>query len=256
MLDFAQKLSLLSVLRYGAWRFLGGDRPVALSLRNGIRFELRRRTSGNNDYGVAYEVFVLNYYADSGGLIPKNVHLIVDLGANVGFSLLHFLHSYPSCRIIAYEPHPRCGAQIERNLTLDGTRGRVELNGKAAGAATRVSHLSDLGTSSSLNAESSVNGFAVHVEDVFPRLLGQRIDILKMDIEGGEYEILADPRFEELDIRAIVMEWHSRGGGHADKSWCEERLRNMGFTVRDIFVSEESGMFWAWRDKYHPRLKS
>lgn len=247
MLNFVRELSAASAVRYGVRRVLRNSRPITLSLRDGTRFELRKRTHGNNDFGVAYEVFVHKHYADRWGLVPENVRLIVDLGANVGFSLLYFLHSYPASQIIAYEPHPLFAAQLKRNLMLDASEHRVEFHNKAAGNTNRNDHLSDSGTSSSLCSGASSTTLSVEVEDIFPRLLGQRIDILKMDVEGGEYAILADPRFKMLDIGAIVMEWHSRGAGHEDRRWCEERLKDIGFSVRDLFVEDQFGMFWAWR---------
>lgn len=85
------------------------------------------------------------------------------------------------------------------------------------------------------------------VIDIFPLLSGEHVDLLKMDIEGGEYEILADERFSELQIDAIVMEWHTRGGGINDKRWCQERLGSLGFVIDDIFTEPSHGMFWATR---------
>jgi len=247
MLDFTRKLSAESAIRFGARRIIKGDNPITLTLRSGERFELRsERTAENNrDYGVAYEIFVERFYDDGGYLVPDHVLNIVDLGANIGLSLLYFLHRYPSCHIIAYEPHPGLAAQAERNLLLDGTRNRVELHVKAAGAATRPMYLTNSGMGSSLTATESSATVAIEIEDIFPRLLGRRIDILKMDIEGGEYEIVDDYRFEQLNINNIVMEWHSRGGKVNDKLWCEGKLQNLGFNISTIFENCDCGMFWA-----------
>jgi FkbM family methyltransferase len=245
MLDFARKLSPVSMLHYGAWRITKSDRPIRLALRSGARFELTHGDAIDNDYGVAYEVFVHEYYKDDGIPLPKDVRLVVDLGANVGLATLYFLHKYRSCRVIAYEPHPRYAAQAERNLELDGTSHRVEFHRKAAGASDRLMYLTDQGASSTLTEAASPATLTVEVEDIFPRLLGQQIDILKIDIEGGEYEILGDPRFEQLELGAVAMEWHSRGAALEDKQWCERRLQSLGFAIRDIFIGRDCGMFWA-----------
>ena len=107
--------------------------------------------------------------------------------------------------------------------------------------------LTDAKSSSSLTDSFSSNTLPVEVIDFFPLLCGKHIDVLKMDIEGGEYEILADDRFAELDIGAIVMEWHSRGGGVEDKRWCERRLVGLGFAIEEIFTQSSHGMFRAIR---------
>ncbi len=253
MLDFARTLTLPSALCYGLWRFAKRqEESVSLALRSGIRIELRPDGCGNGDYGVAYEVFVLDFYRPPAGIDPAAVRLVVDLGANVGFSVLHWLAAFPTCRVIAFEPHPAHVAQARRNLALNGAEGRVELHMVAAGARTRRMALSDEGTSSSLG---TAGGTEVEVVDVFPLLLGCRIDLLKIDIEGGEYEIFEDPRFAKLDIGAIVMEWHARGQGEEDRAWCERRLQALGFNIETLFATPTHGMFWALRGGPHPAME-
>ena len=247
MLNFANRLTPASALRYCAWRVMRRDNAVTLTLRSGPRFELRPDSSENNDYGVAYEVFVHDYYNDRACRVLEPAKLIVDLGPNVGFSLLYFLHEYQHCRIIAFEPHPCHFAQAERNLVLDGSRHRVELYAQAAGAKTRMVELSDEGACSSIVESTAQKRFSVETVDIFPLLAGRRIDLLKIDIEGGEYEILDDNRFRELDVGAIVMEWHSRGGGLDDRGWCHQRLRGLGYATEDTFTTSTYGMLWAKR---------
>jgi FkbM family methyltransferase len=247
MLDFTSHLTLASTLSYAAWRAGGRRGRVTLALKSGPRFELRPDCWGNNDYGIAYEIFVLDYYDDRGRIAADDIKLIADLGANVGFSLLYCLHRYPCCRILAFEPHPRHYAQAVRNLALNDVRQRVDLYPMAAGARTRTMRLTDRRSSSTLVETTASDTLAVDVADIFPLFEGKRLDILKMDIEGGEYEILSDSRFEHLDVGRIVMEWHSRGGGIEDKKWCEQRLRSLGFTIEEIFTHASHGMFWGWR---------
>ena len=246
MFDFIRKLRPESALSYVAWRMRKRAGSINLALRSGPRFELRGDDSTNNDYGVAYEVFVHDYYGRT-SLLENGIRLIVDLGANVGYSVLYFLHQYPSSQVIAFEPHTSHVRQLERNLLLDGNRDRVKLYAKAAGARTRLMRLTDSQTSSSLTEDHSLGTLPVEVIDIFPLLSTKHIDVLKMDIEGGEYEILADERFATLDIQVIAMEWHSRGGGIGDKEWCERRLTSLGFAVEEIFTKADYGMFWAIR---------
>jgi FkbM family methyltransferase len=219
-------------------------RPIALHLRSGVQFELRRGDL-NNDYGVAYEVFVLEYYADHHRRLGK-VELVVDLGVNVGYSTLYFVHKWPGCQVLGFEPHPAHFAQAKRNLELDESGDRVELHNVAIGSTTRKAMLTDRMSASALAEEGE---FEVDVIDVFPLLEGKRIDLLKMDIEGGEYELLADPRFTQLDIGAVVMEWHCRNDWVEDKRWCEQRLRGSGFAIEEIFAKpNDTGMLWAFRE--------
>ena len=123
MLDFSRNLTLPSVLAYGLWRLGRRERPVRLALRSGPRIELRPDSAGNGDYGVAYEVFVHDYYRPppAAAIDPRAVRLVVDLGTNVGFSVLHWcpLPGQPRRRL---RPHPRHAAQARRNLALSASR--------------------------------------------------------------------------------------------------------------------------------------
>lgn len=247
MLDFTRQLTIGSAVHYVTHRAIGRKHPLRLHMKSGARFELRPVTRDNIDYGVAYEIFVHRFYDNKGLLTPDSVRLVVDLGANVGYSVLYFLHEYPSCRVIAFEPHPARVAQLRRNLEIDGTQSRVELHEFAAGASNRTMRLTDERATSSLTDRVATDTLPVEVEDIFPLLQNKRIDILKMDMEGGEYEIMEDARFESLDVGAVVMEWHARGPGADDKLWCQERLRRLGFSMQEIFDEVTHGMFWATR---------
>jgi len=48
----------------------------------------------------------------------------------------------------------------------------------------------------------------IDVFDFFKAVEGRKIDFLKLDSEGGEYDLVCDPRFADLDARFLVMEWH------------------------------------------------
>jgi FkbM family methyltransferase len=213
---------------------------VVLRLRGGPRFELRG--GRNNDFGVAYELFIHRVYALPPGLRRDQVRRIVDLGANVGFSLLHWLHHFPQARIVAWEPLPSHLEQIRRNLALNGWQDRVELHAAAAGPAVGMLRLTDEGTSAQVREDGAI---AVPVEDVFEQLGGGPIDLLKVDIEGAEYPILADPRFAALQVGAAVMEWHGRADPDADLAFCIERLGALGLAPHEISRDPAHGMFWA-----------
>lgn len=240
--SFSALLGPGSVLRYALWRLRRRRPTVCLCLRGGPRLLLRSPFAGNNDYGVAYEVFVHRHYACPRPLPPASVGLVVDLGANVGFSCLYWLTRYPAARLIALEPHPGHAAQLRANLAVNGVSGRVELHEAAAGIAEGDIALSDAGTSSAVRTDGA-GGIAAKMLDVFALLAGRRIDILKLDIEGGEYAILGDPRFAALQPRALVMEWH---GGRAGRDWCRARLAALGYGIVELFDHDEYGMLWAF----------
>ena len=246
MLDFTKALTPASAVRYVAWKLTQQVKPLPVRLRTGPRFLLRSDTSENNDYGVAYEVFIHDYYRLPPEMDRSRVRTVVDLGGNVGMSVLHWLNEFPSCSVEVWEPNPAHVAQMHHNLALSDQPARVVVHQEAAGARTRVERFASLGTSTSAHVSSDTT-FDAQIVDVLDRLKGRRIDLLKMDIEGGEYELLADPRFAGLEIGALVMEWHAREDAHTDRHWCEMRLMSMGLAIRPVFTERDHGMFWAVR---------
>jgi hypothetical protein len=80
------------------------------------------------------------------------------------------------------------------------------------------------------SSERSVEVECCTLEDIFHRFSLTRIDYLKIDCEGAEYEILenATPRLNQ--IGRISMETH--GTFHRNPRDLEELLRRHGFGIR------------------------
>jgi hypothetical protein len=71
-----------------------------------------------------------------------------------------------------------------------------------------------------------------------------------MDIEGGEWAILGDPRFAAGPPQVVVMEHHPEGSPGPDpRAAALEALARAGLTATaSIFLRADGyGMLWAWR---------
>jgi FkbM family methyltransferase len=246
-MTFISKLSPGSIPVYTFWRLLGRAVPVNLKLAAGPRLQFRPKTRTDNDYGTAYEIFVHGYYDIPDNCLEKSkVALVVDLGSNVGFTCLHWLALCPNARVIAFEPHPAHVNQLRKNLALNKWEAKVEIHSAAAGTRTENVWLSDAGTSSAVQSNQN-GGLEIAMEDFFVQCGSKRIDILKMDIEGGEYALLEDKRFEGLSVRLLVMEWHTSDQQGRNGEWCYARLGEMGYRTSTIFDAGSHGMLSAFR---------
>ena len=101
----------------------------------------RRHTT---DHRVFAQIFVEQEYTPVDDW--NNVEVVVDCGANVGYSSAYFLTAFPESRVIAVEPDPENYRVLTRNLEPYGARavalhaalwsrpGQVELRSRTIGA--------------------------------------------------------------------------------------------------------------------------
>jgi FkbM family methyltransferase len=221
-------LPLSEEARYLLWR-LGGKRwEVALRMKSGKRLLFRPETRFDRDYGTSYDVFTRRLY----DVDLLDARWIVDLGANVGFASLFFCERFPNARIDAFEPHPGHCERARRLFAINGVEERVTLHQEAVSNRAGEMRLTDESTASRLTNNASEPGINVRTVDFF-EWAKQRgtIDILKIDIEFGEYPLLADPRFAELDCRHIVMEWHEDDVRPDGGTSSVDTLRRPGYVV-------------------------
>lgn len=251
-----------SKARYLLWRTgMLGD-AVTVRLASGERIVLQR--SMHMGLNVAYEIFISGTYRSPRPLDPGAIRRIVDVGANVGFSVAFWGVNYPHARIDAFEPHPAHLTALRRTVSANNLGARVTIHPAAVGVASGTCELVSAGVCSTMVDVGGRTGDArafgtitVPTVDIFTAINGRRIDLFKIDCEGAEYDILMDPRFAELDASAIVMEWHAtRAHPEADRDLIE-RLRQLRWEV--IAQPDETreaaeglgisriGMVWAYR---------
>jgi FkbM family methyltransferase len=151
--------------------------------------------------------------------LPKAARTIVDLGANVGFSARFLGECYPDARVIAFEPDPESFELAQRNLAgrpqvslrnlgVAGEPGPLELHRFAAGSWSTSTFMSRHEVMETFTAE------AVTLDSIIDEV--GDIDLLKIDIEGAEYEVLEACR--QLDrVRCIIGEAHTIPGGRPER---------------------------------------
>jgi FkbM family methyltransferase len=242
-------ISSRSLLPYLAWRAgVRSGEAKQIRLRSGEKLILRPEPA--TDLGNAMEVFLFSVY-DSPRLL-SSVRRIVDLGANVGYSVLYFARRFPESHIVAWEPHPEHVRQLKANVAANKLERRVSICPAAAGAQNGAKWLIDRGTSSCVVDEFRPDSVRIDVRDWLQDAGADPIDLLKMDVEGGEYDLLFDDRFARLSVSNLVVECHSnqqRPRGDEDVS---ARLRALGFSVEAGHATQVDGnrvaTLWGFRN--------
>ena len=220
------------------YRLRGGDRRVAIR-------------HGSGDVVILGEVFKRRYYEPVGeaSQVLSQAKKILDLGGNIGLFGLFAADRWPESQIVAFEPDPDNATVHELMIGANDLGERCELvkaaaaahDGCVAFAAGRaaVSYITD-----DAHGEGTIEVQAV---DVLPRIA--EADLLKMDIEGGEWAILADPRFRASPPRAVVLEYHQRMcPGPSPRREAEQALSAAGLRVQSTSDrGDGQGVLWAWR---------
>ena len=172
----------------------------------------------------------------------------VDLGANEGyFTVIAARLCGTSGRVLALEPQQRLIPVIHENLRLNQSTGVALLNAAVGSEAkTAVLHLT-ASTNTGGSGFERRSRFSLPTQEVTMLTLEQvldqqgftRVDLMKVDIEGFEYEaLLGSPQvFEQHRIKAVALELHptllaGRGKRTEDIT---EMLERCGYTRSDSF---------------------
>jgi FkbM family methyltransferase len=151
-------------------------------------------------------------------IFPKDARLIIDAGANVGYASIFFANNYPQASILALEPEPsnfealvtnaRPYPQIKtiRAALWDKAETVVVDNSDESWAAfvTKPDSLPREPDSAMIVQGTTIGELL--------RISGEdKIDILKLDVEGAEKEIFAAADCSWIGkTRVLIVELHDR----------------------------------------------
>jgi FkbM family methyltransferase len=214
-------------------------RPISLALARGVqRFDITVREVA--DLATVGEVLLDDLYEIPG---LDDVRTVVDLGSHIGTSIIYFRLRHPDARIYGFEPDPRSFATLQANV---GDLPGVTIDPRAAAGATGTSTFfsAENSLASSLVAETglrrSVAVGTVSLDDLMDELGLDRIDLLKLDVEGAEYDVLS--RTTRLGaVRAIAGELHP------ELIPCTPEAFFSLLADFDVEVDEHSGASWQFR---------
>jgi FkbM family methyltransferase len=264
MLRLRDQMTRKSRARYLLWRAGLLGKNATVDLRTGERIVLLK--SSLFALSVAYEIFVMDTYRCPQPNVLGSVRRIVDVGANVGYSLIYWGRIYPEACIDAFEPHPDHVEVLRQNLRLNGMEAIVKIHPVAAGTSNKSAYLSDAGAISAIvpgeldgDMEPQTGVIPINIVDFFETMRDVPIDLLKLDCEGAEYELLMDKRFERMSIRNLVMEWHASPARPQADTEIVDRLEALRWKVQPGIVGSavaepglgilRIGVLWAFRER-------
>ncbi|MEK6780193.1 MAG: FkbM family methyltransferase [Bacteroidota bacterium] len=215
-----------------------GDEEYKLSLAGEKRnIVCYTRKYPSSDLITLYEVWGKQEYKIAIEMLSEqNIQqpLILDVGANVGYSTLYFKNYFPTSDVICIEPDRLNLNQISKNISANNFENIILLEGALWPKRSKMALKSDYreGTSASFYVVESeagnVEGYGI--KDVLSIKNWNHIDLLKMDIEGAEKYLFEDEKIAASILRitrVIAIEIHDE---KADRQKIYTALSSNGFT--------------------------
>jgi FkbM family methyltransferase len=175
--------------------------------------------------------------------VPANDHpLILDCGANIGFSVLNYKHQFPHARVIAFEPDPEFVPVLKRNLERNDASD-VEVIDAAVWIDNGTSQWYCEGIDGShLSSEAGKGSKPTIVRTIdLGDYLNEPVDLIKLDIEGAEYEVVRYLGKKLKNVKAMSIECHVDQGTIIPFGEMLKSLKEAGFQL-------SINSFGAWRD--------
>jgi FkbM family methyltransferase len=134
--------------------------------------------------------------------------VIIDCGANIGLSTLYFSLAYPNSKVYAFEPDETLFKLLESNIATNKLS-NVHLHNEAVWIENTNLSFSNKGSEASqidTSGQSATKVKAIQLAEFLSNF--ERIDFLKMDIEGAEFEVVKDCKDQLAKVQNFFLEYH------------------------------------------------
>lgn len=207
---------------------------LSLQMKRPLAQSLTMRQHGS-DFYTFEEIFINKVYRGLTEFLPT-CETVMDLGANIGLASLYFALSFPNCCVFAVEPDAANFGLLTSNLAALSNAGRasvvqaavwnencdVEIDAPDDGAFNAFK----VQTSQGAKATQTVRGMTMN------RLLAmsdfERIDLLKIDIEGAEVPLLQGETDWLKRVGCLAIEFHDDS---RQQSGFDALMQQYGFMI-------------------------
>jgi FkbM family methyltransferase len=202
---------------------------------------------GTRDVDILAEIFMSGSYEPPAALAPafQRPLRIIDLGGNIGLFGLFALSRWDVVSMRSYEPDPDNIQLLRVTAAVDRVWEVIEA--AVSNAVGTMRFVTGQFSESREATPGEKDAIDVPVIDLFAEADAH---VLKMDIEGGEWPILTDPRLHDLHAHAVVVEWHCRQCPQPDpRAYASQLLADAGFVNQHQEPGrfDSNGLLWAWR---------
>lgn len=181
------------------------------------------------------EIFIEEVYLQN---LSPNAH-IIDCGSNIGLSIIYIKQLCPGATVIGFEPDEKNYDLLKKNLhSFQLTN--VILHKAAVWTENKPLQFSVTGTMGS-SISSTTTAETLTVEGIrLKDLLTKKVDFLKIDIEGAEYDVLKDIEPELNNVHNLFIEYHGTFAQNNELTEMLSILVNSGF---NYYIKEATSIY-------------
>jgi len=206
---------------------------VKIKLTNGTKFIVRARTM---DRSVVKEVWLHEIYNQHGITVEEN-DIVLDIGGHIGVFNVYAAQKAKNGKVYSFEPFSKNFERLKMHAQMNQLS-NVKLINKAVAAQTGKQTLN-------LSPDNNTGGHSLHLKtesdnkveietislaDFYQQEGITKVDFLKLDCEGAEFEIVQNNKELISQVERIILECHPHGDKTVDGMIA--LLEEMGYDVQ------------------------
>jgi FkbM family methyltransferase len=137
----------------------------------------------------------------------KKEPTIIDAGGYIGLSTLYFKSIYPDAKITIFEPDKKIFETLKKNIVKNNLSNITAVNLGLGSEEKKVRFYPDNADGGSIYGDT--NNFTEIELTKLSKYINKEIDLLKMNIEGAEWEAFEETKEKLNMINEIIFEYHA-----------------------------------------------
>lgn len=168
---------------------------------------------------IYMELFRERHHGKMPSFLPNKNIVIIDLGANEGYSVLKAKEIAPNSKIIAVEPNPTAFRLLKKNVESNRLKNVILVNKAVTSRNGRISFEIVKGRTEVGSVEvykkfrrkdrlKKITVDSIKLEELCKKYKIDKIDLLKIDVEGSEVDILKSSKNILSKVKKAIIEYH------------------------------------------------